>query len=95
MSRNAHDVLMLRAKRLWRNALSSRIKTVLEAEKERDKIHKEPELIEVQLPGKRAHTHDDTGDGHEMLSFVEFFLSNSASLGPSSHTRSLQGHIFC
>ena len=38
-------------------------KSVLEAEKERDKLHKEQELIEVHLLGKRTRTHDDTGDG--------------------------------
>jgi len=41
-------------------------KSVLKAEKERDKLHKELVLIEVQLQGKRARTNDDTGDGHDM-----------------------------
>jgi hypothetical protein len=45
-------------------------KSVLEAEKERDKLHKELEFIEVQLQGHRAHTHDDTGDGHDMYAFL-------------------------
>ena len=44
---------------------------MLEAEKERDKLHKELELIEVQLQGKRVHTHDDTGDGHDMHTEVD------------------------
>ena len=35
-------------------------KSVLEAEKERDKLHKELELIDVKLQGKRTYTHDDT-----------------------------------
>ena len=46
-------------------------KSVMEAEKERDNLHKELELIEVQLQGKRARTHDDTGDGHDMHAQVD------------------------
>ena len=72
VSDNANDVLMLRAKL---KSLEERTvianKSVLEAEKERDKIHKELELIEVQLQGKRARTHDDTGDGHDMHAEVD------------------------
>ena len=33
---------------------------MLETEKERDKMHKELDLIDVHLQGKRARTHDDT-----------------------------------
>lgn len=46
-------------------------KSVQETKKERDKIHKELELIEVYLQGKRARTHDDTGDGHDMNEEVD------------------------
>ena len=48
MSRNANEVLMLRAKlkTLEERAVIAN-KSVLEAEKERDKLHKELELIEV------------------------------------------------
>ena len=46
-------------------------KAALEAEKERDKLHKELELIDVQLQGKRVRTHDDTGDGHDMHAEVD------------------------
>jgi hypothetical protein len=45
-------------------------KSVLEAEKERDKLHKELDFIEVQLQGNRARTHDDTGDGHDVHAFL-------------------------
>jgi hypothetical protein len=38
--------------------------------------HMDVELIEVQLQGKKAHTHDDTGDGHHSewlkMVWVEF-----------------------
>ena len=63
-SRNANEVLMLRAKlkSLEERAVIAK-KSVLEVEKERDKIHKELEFIEVKLQGKRVCTHDDTGDG--------------------------------
>ena len=71
-SRNANDVLMLQAKL---KSLEEHVvianKSVLEAEKERDKLHKELELIEVQLQGKRPRTHDDTGDGHDMHAEVD------------------------
>ncbi len=71
-SRNANEVLMLRAKlkRLEERTVIAN-KSVLEAEKERDKLHKELELIKVQLQGKRARTHDDTGDGHDMHAEVD------------------------
>jgi hypothetical protein len=71
-SRDANDVLMLRSKLKSleeRSVIAN--KYVLEAEKERDKFHKELELIEVQLQGKRVHTHDDTGDGHDMHTEVD------------------------
>ena len=72
MSHNANDVLMLRAKlkTLEERAVIAN-KSVLEAEKERDKLHKELERIDVQLHGKRAHTHDDTGDGHDIHTEVD------------------------
>ena len=67
MSSNANDVLILRVKLKSLEELTVIAnKSVLEAEKERDKFHKELELIEVQLQGNRARTHDDTGDGHDM-----------------------------
>ena len=64
---NANKVLMLRSKlkTLEEHTVIAN-KSVLESEKERDKRHKELELIEVQLQGKRTRTHDDTGDGHDM-----------------------------
>ena len=46
-------------------------KVVLEVEKESDTLHKELELIEVYLQGKRVCTHDDTGDGHDMYAEVD------------------------
>ena len=72
MSCNANEVLMLRAKL---KTLEERTfivnKSVLEAKKERDKFHEELELLEVQLQGKRSHTHDDTGDGHDLYAEVD------------------------
>ena len=69
-SRNANEVLMLRAKlKTLEECAVIANKSVLEAEKERDKLHKELELIEVQ--GKRARTHDDNGDGHDMHAEVD------------------------
>jgi hypothetical protein len=66
-SSNANEVLMLQAKLKTLEERSVIVnKSMLETEKERDKLHKELELIEVQLQGKRACTHDDTGDGHDM-----------------------------
>ena len=44
---------------------------MLETEKERDKLHKELDLIEVQVQGKRVRTHDDTGHGHDMFAEVD------------------------
>jgi hypothetical protein len=66
-SRNANDVLMLRAqlKSLEERAVITN-KSVLKAEKERDKFQKELDLIDVKVQGKRARTHDNTGDGHDM-----------------------------
>ena len=46
-------------------------KSALEAEKERDELHNQIEQIEEQLHPKRARTHDDAGDAHEMLAEVE------------------------
>jgi hypothetical protein len=43
----------------------------VETEKERDKFHKELELIDVHLPGTRVHTHDDTDDSHDMHTEVD------------------------
>ena len=50
VSRNANDVMMLRSKlkSLEEHTVISN-KSVLETEKERDKLHKELELIDVQL----------------------------------------------
>ena len=61
VSHNANDVLMLRAKlkSLEERAVIANT-SVLEAEKERDKLHKVLELIDVHLHGNRARTHDDT-----------------------------------
>jgi hypothetical protein len=36
-------------------------------EKEKDTGEKEDEELKRQLQSKRAHTHDDAGDAHEML----------------------------
>ena len=71
-SRNANDVLMLRAqlKSLEEHVVIVN-KSVLQTEKERDKLHKQLELIEVQLQGRRARTHDDTGDGHDIHTEVD------------------------
>ena len=46
-------------------------KLALEAEKERDAAEKAVEELKRQLHPKRAHTHDDAGDAHEMLAEVE------------------------
>ncbi len=71
-SSNANEVLMLRAKlKTLEDRTVIANKSVLEAEKERDKLHKELEFIEVHLEGKRAHTHDDTCDGHDMYAEVD------------------------
>ena len=52
-SRNSNDVLVLRPqlKSLEEHVVITN-KSVLKAEKERDKLQKELELIEVQLQGK-------------------------------------------
>ena len=71
-SRNANDVLMLRAQLRSLEEHSVIVnKSVLKTEKERDKLHKELDLMEVQLQGKRVRTHDDTGDGHDMHAEVD------------------------
>ncbi len=71
-SRNANDVLMLRAqvKSLGERTVITN-KAALEAEKARDELHNQIEHIEEQLHPKRARTHDDAGDAHEMLAEVE------------------------
>ena len=43
----------------------------METEKERHNLHKELEIIEVQMQGKRGRTHDDTGDGHDTYTEVD------------------------
>jgi len=71
-SRNANDVLMLRAQL---NSLGERAvianKVALEAEKARDELHNQIEQIEQRLHPKRARTDDDAGDAHEVLAEVE------------------------
>ena len=46
-------------------------KSALEVEKERDELHNQVIQIEEQLHPKRARTHDDAGDAHEMLTEVD------------------------
>ena len=48
-------------------------KAALEAEKERDELHNQIEIeqIEEQLHPKRARTHDAAGDAHEVIGEVE------------------------
>ena len=48
MSHNANDVLMFQVKGLEEHSVIVN-KSVLEAEKERDKLHKELDLIKVHL----------------------------------------------
>ena len=71
-SRNANDVLMLRAQL---NSLGERAvianKVALEAEKARDELHNQIEQIEQRLHPKRPRTDDDAGDAHEVLAEVE------------------------
>ncbi len=57
VSRNANDVLMLRTKpkSLEERAVIAN-EFVLETEKERDKLHKELDFIDVHLQGKRVCT---------------------------------------
>jgi hypothetical protein len=71
-SRNANDVLMLRAqlKSLGEHTVITN-KVALEAKKARDELHNQIEQIEQRLHPKRAHSHDDAGDAHEMLAEVE------------------------
>jgi hypothetical protein len=61
---NANDVLLLRAqlKSLEERSVITN-KSVLKTEKEGHKLQKELHLIEVKVQGKRACTHDDTGNG--------------------------------
>jgi hypothetical protein len=68
-SRNANDVLMLRAqlKSLGQRAVIAN-KAALEAEKPRDKLHNQIEQIEQRLHPKSASSHDDA---HEMLAEVD------------------------
>ena len=56
MSCNVNDVLMLRVKpqSVEEHGVITN-KSVLETEKERNKLHKELEDIEVKLQGKREH----------------------------------------
>ena len=67
-SRNANDVLMLRAqlKSLGERAVIAN-KAALEAEKTRDELHNQIEQIEQRLQPKRARTDDDAGDAHDLL----------------------------
>ena len=71
-SLNATEVLMLhrRLKMIQQRAAEAN-KASLEAEKERDELHNQIEQIEEQLHPKRALTHDDAGDAHEMLAEVD------------------------
>ena len=67
-SRNANEVLMLRSqlKSLGERAVIAN-KAALEAEKARDELHNQIEHIEEQLHPKRARTHHDAGDAHDLL----------------------------
>jgi hypothetical protein len=59
-------------------------KSVLKVEKERDKLQKELDLIKVKLQGKRIHTNDDTGDGHDMYAEIdEWDLKDNTRAKPS------------
>ena len=46
-------------------------KVVLETEKEKDADEKEVEELKRQLQPKRARTHDDAGDAHQVLAEVD------------------------
>ena len=46
-------------------------KLALEAEKDKDDDEKAVEELKRQLQPKRAHTHDDTGDVHEVFTEVD------------------------
>ena len=46
-------------------------KVALEAEKEKDAAEKEVEELKRQLQPKRARTHDDAGDAHQVLAEVD------------------------
>jgi hypothetical protein len=70
-SLNATEVLMLhRRLKMIQRRVAEVNKGALEAEKERDELHNQIEQIEEQLHLKRAHTHDDAGDAHEMRFLV-------------------------
>ncbi len=71
-SRNANDVLILRAqlKSLVESAVIAN-NSPLETEKTRVELHNQIEQIEQRLYPKRAHSHDDVGDAHEILSEVD------------------------
>jgi hypothetical protein len=71
-SLNATEVLMLntRLKVLQERAAQAN-KAALEAEKARDELHNQIEQIEQRLHPKRARSHDDAGDAHEMLAEVD------------------------
>ena len=70
-SLNATEVLMLntRLKMLQERAAQAN-KTALEAEKARDDLHNQIEQIEQRMHPKRAHSHDDAGDAHEMQKLI-------------------------
>ena len=71
-SRNANDVLMLRAQLKSLGELVVIVnKAALEEEKARDELHNQIEQIEQRLHPKRAHSHDDAGDAHEMIAEVD------------------------
>ncbi len=69
VSRNANDVLMLRAqlKSLGERTVISN-KAALETEKSRDEIHNQIEQIEQRLCPKRVRSHDDA---HEILAEID------------------------
>ncbi len=71
-SLNANEVLMLHSRLKIIQARAAQAYTaVLETEKQRDELHNQIEQIEEQLQPKRARTHADGGDAHEMLAEVD------------------------
>ena len=46
-------------------------KLTLETEKERDAVEKAVEELTRQLQPKRTHTHDDSGDAHDLIAEVD------------------------
>jgi hypothetical protein len=71
-SLNANEVLMLHSRlKIIQERAAQANETALETEKERAELHNQIEQIEEQLHPKRAHTHDDAGDAHEMISEVD------------------------